>query len=145
MERMIDTNKNFYSENPNFQQNIRHTINVPPGQFQYNRDENLGRSPHSDFPYNKGAQSSGLHDSHSNIRNSHFEINKEPIDVDSRSPHQRVYENTPTHRSQSEQNQISMLVEEIKYMKAQQDKILENQNIFQTYTEYFFSWSVHQQ
>ena len=43
----------------------------------------------------------------------------------------RSYDNI-TSRS-IENSQINILKEEIKFMRAQQDKILENQNIFQTY------------
>ena len=53
--------------------------------------------------------------------NNEIEIREQTVKVES-----------PFSRN-SEANQIGILIEEIKFMKAQQDKIIENQNIFQTY------------
>lgn len=131
MDRMIRTSKNFYQETNDHREHSRHTINVPPSNFNYDRgDIPVGRGE-LEFSYNRGNQSAGLQSNHSNSRKSHFEAPREPLEYDNRSQQNRGYE-TPLQRP-GESNQISMLIDEIKYLRAQQDKILENQNIFQTY------------
>lgn len=147
MEKMRESSsKPFFQENTQFIPNNRHTMNVPPAS--YYREEFTEPKP-NDFLYKESmafkSRSANIRNPQFGISNEYIDLSRESqsrdihsreigrIDLSSRDMHQRSYDNTPSQRSQTETNQIAQLMEEIRYMKSQQDKILENQNIFQTY------------
>jgi hypothetical protein len=132
----------YYPPTADRQDAIRQTIGVPStSNYNYSQREDLIDSKREgDYSNKSGNQPIS---SQSKVRSSHFDLPTKTIDLEHRSPNKKAFDNTPssrrqeenTHssRRQEENTQIVMLKEELRYMRAQQDKILENQNIFQTY------------
>ena len=132
----------YYPPTADRQDGVRHTIGVPcSSSYHYNQREDLIDGKREGDYSNKSGNQAIL--SQSKIRTSHFDLPTKTIDLELRSPNKKAFDNTPSSRReeenirssrrQEENTQIIMLKEELRFMRAQQDKILENQNIFQTY------------
>ena len=126
MDKMMNSSKN-----ADRQDTVRHTISIPSSSYSYNQREDLIGKRDYDYSFDKTGNPPSSNQN--KMRASHFDIATKPIDLESRSPNQRAYDNTPSSKRAEENTQIIMLREELRFMRIQQDKILENQNIFQSY------------
>ena len=125
MEIMMEASKNMYFDPKQKQEKIRNTINMQPNNLYDRSNLTPKEEPHSiksskTFSYGKESP---------NVKISLYD-NKQSNEFESR---EQIAKIESQNLRNSEATQISMLIEEIKFMKAQQSKILENQNIFQTY------------
>jgi hypothetical protein len=120
-----------YHNNANRSENLRHTINVPPSNFNYESRAELQNRQELEYSYSKN-QNTSMQASQIDPRPQY--TFQENCDFEGRSPQQRNFDNSQMMmQQQREKNEISMLRDELRFMKSQQEKILENQNIFQTY------------
>mmetsp|Transcript_23660 Transcript_23660/g.21027 ORF Transcript_23660/g.21027 Transcript_23660/m.21027 type:complete len:130 (+) Transcript_23660:105-494(+) len=99
------------------QEVVRHTINAP-ANYVYNQQDNLSRHT-GNFDYERETQE--VASSQAQVVTSQIDLNPQPLEIN------------PFTKNENEFNMNAQLMAEIRTMKAQQDKILENQNIFQSY------------
>lgn len=150
MEKMMNSSKNYgnnqkpqytdqrsshssqyYQQNANRQDAIRHTISIPFSSYNYSQREDLAGRRDGDYSFEKSGKQPAP--SQNKMRASNFDLPTKTIDLESISPSQRANDNTPSSKRNEDNSQIILLREELRFMRIQQDKILENQNIFQTY------------
>lgn len=126
MEMMMEASKNMYFEPNQKQEKIRNTISAQPPNFVYDRgNQSVKEQTHAvktskTFSYGKESPNVKI-SLYDNQQNNEFESREQISHLEAQ------------YARNSEANQISLLIDEIKFMKSQQTKILENQNIFQTY------------
>ena len=123
IETNVNTEPNFGIKNDK----IRNTVNLPSPNYLQNRD-NLINKKEDEVQFLKGNPS--YLSEPTNMRNSLNE-NKLKNNFEIRDQIGRSYDNQILRGI--ENPQLSLLKDELKFMRAQQEKILENQNIFQTY------------
>lgn len=120
----------FYKQNKERQEIVRHTINLPSASYNYGQQESLGVRNQEGIEYGRGeSQVFTQNNSESKTRISHVAANPQPIEMNTNPI-------DPSGRRSEfgyESPGRNMLQEQMNMMKDQQDKILENQNIFQTY------------
>ena len=121
MDRMIGGN-NFYPQNQERVEYARHTIAAPTPNYSYNQIQNPSGRSTGNYDYNRETQES-LQNTQTKGRSSQLDLNPQPLDLNSTVQNEGGFEAPST----------AQLLSEIHHMRAQQDKILENQNIFQTY------------
>ena len=123
IETNVNTEPNFGIKNDK----IRNTVNVPSPNYFQNRD-NLINKKEDEVQFLKDNPS--YLSEPPNMRNSLNE-NKLKSDFEIRDQIDRSYDNQILRSI--ENPHLSLLKDELKFMRSQQEKILENQNIFQTY------------
>lgn len=123
----------YYHQNADRQDAVRHTISIPSSSYNYSQREDLSGRRDGEYSFEKSGNQQTQNQNQGKIRASHFDLPTKTIDLESISPSQRAYDNTPSSRRNEDNAQVLLLREELRFMRIQQDKILENQNIFQTY------------
>lgn len=128
MDLMMEASKSLYPDPRSKNEMVRNTVHLQTANYvQDHRSDLIGRNDQYAFP--KGSIGSVNSKEPVSMKNLGYVV-RQSSEKDMRE-FSRTYDNS--HQRSSEVSQMSILIDEIKFMKTQQDKILENQNIFQTY------------
>ena len=114
---------NYYPQGSNRQEAVRHTISLPQSSYTYKQREEVGPRPEQEYTYQQQERNYGQ----DRVRQSQFDPPTQKIDLESRSSQRNYEANNP--QPQQDNAQMAMVLEELRMMRAQQDKI----NNFQAY------------